>query len=252
VTVSRGWLRIGVAVALAATWQLVAWRVHGLLFPSFTATVQALATLLFTARLWSALWLSHQALVLGFGSAIVVGVAVGFMMGRSRTIDAIADPGLTILLVTPMSALIPVVIMAVGLDLRARALVVFFFAVAVIAVNTRTGVRAIDRRWLEMVRSFGASERQLWHTVLLPGALPAIVTGLRLGLGRAFTGMVAVELLLVAVGVGQLIMDFQGAFDAGAVYAVVAVLIAETVVVLRVLTRLERHLAPWTGQVAVE
>jgi NitT/TauT family transport system permease protein len=205
-----------------------------------------------TPRLWQALWLSHQALLLGFGSAAVIGVGAGLLMGRWRAADVLVDPYLTILLVTPMSALIPVVIITFGLDLLARALVVLCFAVVVIAVSTRTGIRTLDPSWIEMVQSFGATERQLWSSVVLPGALPAIMTGLRLGLARAFTGMVAVELLLVAVGVGRLILDFQGAFEAGAVYATVMVLVAESVVLIQVLRVVERRLAPWADQVAVE
>jgi NitT/TauT family transport system permease protein len=124
--------------------------------------------------------------------------------------------------------------------------------VTVIAVNTRTGVRTLQAGWIEMARSFGATERQLWWTIVLPGALPAIVTGLRLGLGRAFTGMIAVELLLVAVGVGRLILEFQGAFESGAVYAVILFLVVEAVALLRLLRYVERRLAPWAGLVATE
>jgi NitT/TauT family transport system permease protein len=103
-----------------------------------------------------------------------------------------------------------------------------------------------------MVRGFGATERQVWRDVLLPGALPAIVTGLRLGLGRAFTGMVAVELLLVAVGVGRLIVSYQGEFDGAAVYAVVLLLVAEAVTCLHVLKRLEQRFVPWADRVGIE
>jgi NitT/TauT family transport system permease protein len=245
-------LRVASLVIFAALWELVAWRLRGLLFPSFTETVVAMAGLVQTPRLWQALWLSHQAFLLGFGSAAVIGVGAGLLMGRWRAADVLVDPYLTILLVTPMSALIPVVIITFGLDLLARALVVLCFAVVVIAVSTRTGIRTLDPSWIEMVQSFGATERQLWSSVVLPGALPAIMTGLRLGLARAFTGMVAVELLLVAVGVGRLILDFQGAFEAGAVYATVMVLVAESVVLIHVLRVLERRLAPWADQVAVE
>lgn len=236
----------------AVAWQALAWTIQGLLFPSFLDTASALAALVVSPRLWNALWLSHQALVLGFGLAVPLGIGAGLLMGRSPVADAFIDPYLTVLLVIPMSAIIPVIIMVAGLGLGARALVVLLFSVAVIAANTRSGVRAADPRWLEMVRSFGATEGQVWWTVMLPGAAPAIVTGLRLGLGRAFTGMVAVELLLVAVGVGRLILDFQSVFDAGAVYAVVTVLIAEAVAVLQGLKALERRVAPWAHQVAVE
>lgn len=250
---SVGWLlRFGSVVVFAAAWQFLAWWVDGLLFPTFTETTVAFARLVATPELWQAMWLSHEALLLGFGPAAVLGVGAGLLMGRWAAADALIDPYLTILLVTPMSALIPVVIITVGLDLPARALVVLLFAVVVIAVSTRAGLRTLDPAWLEMVRSFGATEGQVWRTVLLPGVLPAIMTGLRLGLARAFAGMVAVELLLVAIGVGRLIINFQGAFDGGAVYATVMVLMVEAVTLLQVLKWLERRLAPWAGGIAIE
>ena len=244
--------RLVSVLVLIAAWELLARWVHGLLFPTFTDTVAAAARTLPSPIFWNALWVSHQALVIGFGVAGVAGIAAGLIMGRWPAADAFIDPYLAILLVTPMSALIPVVILALGLKLLARAVVVVLFAVAVVAVNTRTGVRTLQAGWLEMARSFGASERQLWWTVVLPGALPAIMTGLRLGLGRAFTGMIAVELLLVAVGVGRLILEYQGAFESGAVYAVILFLVFEAVALLRLLRYCERRLAPWAGLVATE
>ncbi len=250
---SGRWLPRAVSVlALIAAWELLARWVHGLLFPTFTETVAAAARILPSPQFWSALWVSHQALAIGFAVAGAAGIAAGLIMGRWPAADAFIDPYLAILLVTPMSALIPIVILALGLKLLARAVVVVLFAVAVVAVNTRTGVRTLQAGWLEMARSFGASERRLWWTIVLPGALPAIMTGLRLGLGRAFTGMIAVELLLVAVGVGRLILEYQGAFESGAVYAVILFLVVEAVALLRLLRYFERRLAPWAGLVATE
>jgi ABC-type nitrate/sulfonate/bicarbonate transport system permease component len=244
--------RLASLAILIAAWELLARWINGLLFPSFTQTVAAALMVVPSPQFWTALWVSHAALIVGFGAAAVCGIAAGLAMGRWPAADAFIDPYLAILLVTPMSALIPVVILALGLKLLARATVVALFAIAVIAVNTRTGVRTLQAGWLEMARSFGASERQLWWTVVLPGALPAIMTGLRLGLGRAFTGMIAVELLLVAVGVGRLILEFQGLFEAGAVYAVILFLVVEAVVLLRLLRYAERRFAPWAGLVATE
>jgi NitT/TauT family transport system permease protein len=252
VTVSRATLRACAFAAFATTWELVARQVDGLLFPSFTDTLVALPRLLVQPGLWQAVWISHQAFLLGFGAAVVLGTGVGLLMGRAPAADAFLDPYLTILLATPMSALIPVIIMAIGLDLFARMLVVLLFSVVVIAVNVRTGLRTLDPAWLEMARSFGANERQIWRTVLVPGALPAVVTGLRLGLGRAFTGMVAVELLLVAAGVGRLLLEFQGRFDAGAVYALVLLLVVEAVLLLRGLSWVEGRLTPWAYGAATE
>jgi NitT/TauT family transport system permease protein len=240
------------ALALVAVWELTARWIHGLLFPTFTQTAAAFVQLLTLRQFWNALWVSHEALLLGFTIAAGLGIAAGLVMGRWPAADAFIDPYLAMFLVTPMSALIPVVILALGLKLLARTTVVALFAFAVIAVNTRTGVRTLQSEWLEMARSFGANERQLWRTIVLPGAMPSIITGLRLGLGRAFTGMVAVELLLVAVGVGRLILEYQGAFESGAVYAVIVFLVIEAVVLLRTLRAAERRLAPWAGLVATE
>ena len=201
---------------------------------------------------WRALAISHQALLLGYAAAAVVGVLIGFVMGRSPRVDSWLDPYVVVLLITPMSALIPLVIIALGIGLLARALVVMLFAVVVIAVNVRAGVRAVDPGWLEMVRSFGATESQLWRAVLLPGALPAIVTGLRLGLGRAFAGMIAVELLIASTGIGRLLLDFQGTFESAAMFALTLVLVFEVTVLLHVLQLVERRIAPQAMELAVE
>lgn len=245
-------LRLGSLIVCAIAWEVLARRDRGLLFPSFTETAISFAGLIVDPVLWRALWLSHQALLLGFGAALVLGIATGLLMGRWPAADAFVDPYLTILLVTPMSAVIPIVVITIGADLTARAVVVLLFAIVVIAVSTRAGIRTLDPAWLELGRSFGASESQLWRAVVLPGALPSIISGLRLGLGRAFSGMVAVELLLVAVGVGRLILDFQSRFDAGAVYGTVVVLMLEAVVLLRVLAWLQRRFVPWADRVEVE
>jgi NitT/TauT family transport system permease protein len=250
VTISTRWLlRAASLLVVAGAWEAAAWWIDGLLFPTFFETIAAIPRILRSPDVWQAIWISHQAFLIGFAVAAVLGIAGGLIMGRSPAADAFIDPYLTILLATPMAALIPVVILAFGLGLLARTLVVILFSIGLIAVSTRAGLRTLDPAWLEMARSFGASERQLWRAVVLPGAVPAIVTGLRLGLARAFTGMVAVELLLVAVGVGRLILAFQGAFDGGAVYALVLLLVGEAVVLLRALRWIERQVAPWAAEV---
>jgi len=154
--------------------------------------------------------------------------------------------------VTPMSALIPILIMMTGLGILTRVLIVFSFAVVVITVNTRAGLRTIDSGWIEMARSFGASEWLLWRKILLRGALPAIMTGLRLGMARSVSGMVLVELLLLALGLGRLILDFQGSFESPSLYATVFVIVAEAVILMQLLKWLERRIVPWTEQVVVE
>jgi NitT/TauT family transport system permease protein len=238
-------LRILSLFLVLGTWELGARVLDSLLFPTPGATFFALVQLVVQPEFWQALWVSNQALIVGYGCAVLVGIVAGLGMARARVVEQVLNPYLSIMLATPMSALIPILILAAGFGLPARALVVFFFAIVVIIVNTRTGLRTLDPSLLEMARSFGASELQIWRTILIPGALPAIVTGLRLGLGRALTGMVAVELTLVAVGIGRLILDFQGTFEAGFVYATVLVVMLEAILLLGLLRRLEERVAPW-------
>ena len=237
------------SVALfALCWELLAHRLNSLLLPGFFETIVALARLVTTSQLWQALWLSNQAMLLGFCLAAVVGVPTGLVIGRWRTADRYLDPYLSILIATPKAALIPIVIMATGLGLVSRVLITFTFAVVVITVNARAGLRMLNPSWVEMARAFAASESQLWRKILMPGALPAIVAGLRLGLVRAISGMITVELLLVAVGIGRLILDYQGSYDSASLYATVLVVVAEAILLLRAGRWLEERIVPWASR----
>jgi NitT/TauT family transport system permease protein len=245
-------LRACSLILLFAVWEILGRSLGSILFPSFSATVRALGRLVLTRPFWSAIWTTHQALLVGFGCSLVLGTLLGLAMGRWRAIERLCDPYLNLLLATPISALIPVIILAIGLGLTARSLVVFLFSFAVVVVNTRAGLKTLEPSWIEMARGFSATERQLWRTILIPGALPAMMTGWYLGLGRALTGMIAVELLLVAVGIGRLILDYQGMFAADLLYATISFVVAEAVLLLHGLKWLERRMTPWAEFVTIE
>jgi NitT/TauT family transport system permease protein len=241
----------GLALFLVG-WEVTAVRLDSLLMPAFSETAVALARMLAGRELWQALWVSNQAMVLGFASATLLGVPLGLALGRWRWFEEIADPYVSILLVLPKSALIPILIMAAGLGLFSRVLIVFLFAFVVVVVNTRAGLRLVDPAWVDMARAFGAGELQLWRKVLLRGAMPAILTGLRLGLIRSVSGMVTVELLLLALGIGRMILDFQGTFQAANLYATIFVVVAEAVVLIQIFKWLESRLTGWAAQAVVE
>src|SRR5581483_7244830 len=244
----RKWsLRLASILFLGVVWEIMARSLHSLLFPAPTATLFALTQLVVTPDFWSAMWTSNQSLILGFTIAAASGIAIGLVIGRWRTAEQVIDPYLSILLATPMTALIPVIILVAGLGLFSRVFIVFLFSLVVIIVNTRTGLRTLDPSLIEMAHAFGATEWQLWRTVLFPGALPGVITGLRLGLGRALTGMVAVELTLIAVGIGRLILDYQATFEAPSVYATVLVVVIEAVLLLRLLRAFESRITPWVA-----
>jgi ABC-type nitrate/sulfonate/bicarbonate transport system permease component len=234
-------------VVFAVVWEIYAREWGGLLIPTFTETVVATLELLGSAELWQAMYVSNQALVLGFLIAVVVGVPVGILLGRFRTFERFADVYLNILLVTPMAAIIPLLMMSVGFGLASRVILVTIFSIVMVVVNSRTGVRQVDPSLIEMARSFGATERQVWTRVLLPGALPAIMTGIRLGLGRAVTGMVIVELLMVSAALGGLILSYRGLFKAPLLYGTIVIILAEALLLISAARWCERKLTGWAG-----
>jgi NitT/TauT family transport system permease protein len=150
-----------------------------------------------------------------------------------------------------MAALIPLLIMSLGLGLASRVVLVVVFSIPVVIVNARAGIRSVDANLIEMATSYGAGERQIWREILLPGALPAIMTGVRLGLGRAVTGMVIIELLMVAVGIGGLILNFRGTFQADMLYAVVVLIVVEALILVSIVRLVERWVAPWSRDVVL-
>jgi len=243
-------LRLGTFAAFFLWWQLSTQNLHSLLLPTFAKTAVALWDLVSSGTIWGPLWLSNQAMLLGYGFSVAIGVPLGLLMSRIRAAERFLDVYLNVLLTTPMAALIPLFIMIWGPTLTARVVIVFVFTFVIIVVDTRAGVRAVDRSLIDMAKSFGASEASIWRRILLPGALPATIAGLRVGLGRAFTGMVLAELLLVGVGVGRLMLKYRGSFDSDFLYATILVVVVEAIVCTLLLRALENRVLTWASDAA--
>jgi ABC-type nitrate/sulfonate/bicarbonate transport system permease component len=236
---------------VATIWQIYATAVDSLLIPTFTETVAGTIQLLTDPATFEAFLISNQALVIGFAIAVSIGIPAGLAAARYPNIEGFLDPYLSILLVTPMAALIPILLMSLGIGIEARVLLVIVFSLPVIIVNARAGVRQVDAGLIEMATSYGATERQIWRRILVPGSLPAVMTGVRLGLGRGITGMVIIELLMVAVGIGNLILEFRGMFLPGLLYGVVVLVVLEALILVSIVRKIEYRLAPWSRGAAL-
>lgn len=240
--------RLVVLILLGGAWEIAARSAKLLLVPTFSGTIAGVVQLIADPKVWTAFLISNQALVIGFVLAVLLGIPLGLAAARFRRVEGFVDPYLNILLVTPMAALIPILLMSLGIGLASRVFLVVVFSIPVIIVNSRAGVRQVDPSLIEMATSFGAGEREVWRKILLPGALPAIMTGVRLGLGRGVTGMVIIELLMVAVGIGGLILNYQGRFQANLLYGLVVLVVIEALVLVSAVRAIERRLAPWASQ----
>jgi NitT/TauT family transport system permease protein len=187
---------------------------------------------------------SLTALAVGFGFAVVFGVPVGLIAGRYQRAAVVIDPYLDALLSVPSLLLVPVFFGVFGLGRATHIAVVFTYTFSVIAVMTRSGLSTLDPAFVEMARSFGATEPQIMRRVLLPGALPSVMAGLQLGVGRAIRGLINVEMLMGSAGLGAMLRRYGARFDAASVYGVLLVLIALALAASQLLRTAHRKLDP--------
>jgi ABC-type nitrate/sulfonate/bicarbonate transport system permease component len=243
-------VRLAVAGAVAVAWEVIGRR-DGLFVAPFTTTVQHLVDLWRDGQMAPAMWRSNEALLIGFPVAAAAGLPLGFALGRVRLADRAFGYFLDMMLVVPMIAAVPVIIVALGLTLTARVVVVILFALPFIALYARAAVRVVERPLVEMAAAFGASRRQTWQTVIVPSSFAAVFTGLRVGLAHGISGMIVIELTLIPAGLGGLIVNFRSAFAAGDLYGVTLMILIEGFVLVGAARMLERAVARRLGKTDV-
>jgi NitT/TauT family transport system permease protein len=238
------WRIIALAVGLTV-WHLASIPAGRLLLPSPLEVAPAFIELVRTGQLQSALASSMVVFLSGYALAVVTGVGMGVLMGGLPRLGATLDIYVNGLNTTPRVAFIPFIILWFGLGLEAKVVVVWFTAVFPILINTYAGVQNTDYELIEAARSFGARRGQIFRHIMLPAALPYIVTGLRLGGSNAMVGTVIAELYTALSGLGYLIAQFGGSFQTAKYFAPVLVLGAMGMVISQALKALERRLARW-------
>ena len=198
-----------------------------------------------TGELWAALQISLVSLLIGGGLALVIGVTLGVLMGAQRTVEHALDMYVIGLYVAPVSALTPLFIFWLGIDLAPRVATVFVFAVPQVIITCFRGARSTPRTHIQVARAFRASNREIFTKVIVPHEIPYIVTALRLGLGQAIKGMVLAELLVSTTGLGLLLNTYSQLFDTAALIAVVLILMFIGVIGTALVARIETAITPW-------
>jgi len=193
---------------------------------------------------------------IGFLLSSAVGIPIGYLIGRWRAAEAIIDPWINALYAIPMVALIPLLYFGSGSlipvsvfdyqgDLLPDVLVSFIMTVFTIIINTYQGVRLVSNSLVEVGKAFGASENQLTRHVVIPAALPDIVAGMRLGLGRALLGAIIAEALLSTNGLGYTMLAFQSILNTPYMVATIMVIAFIGFVLLQTPKLIERRLFKW-------
>ena len=219
----------------------------------FTTPSQIVGTLwrLFsTGAIWTPLGVSASGFALGLGLAVVAGLPLGVLIGRSRTLNAMLDPFITAFNATPRLVFLPLVMLWLGLGLWTKVVIVFIGALFPILINTYEGVRNADRTLINVVRAFGASEWDVARLVVVPNAMPYIIAGLRLAVGRAVLGVVVAEFFGSESGLGVMMVQAAGRYQVDVVFSGLIVFAVLSLVLTWMVQLLENRLSRWRPQKA--
>jgi len=234
-------------LAFVGLWWIASLVAGPNLVPTPWATAQAGWTLIQQGRVQAALWQSLSVYLTGYGLSIVIGIPLGLLMGGIRPLGRTLDLYVNALMATPRVAFIPLIIVFLGIGFQAKVMVILLGAVMPIIINTYAGVMNADDELIEMARSAGASRRQIFLRIMLPGAVPFIVAGLRLGATIGLINTIVAELYTAVTGLGGLIATYGRSFRMAQYFFVILVLAAVGVIVTQALRFLELRLTRWRG-----
>jgi NitT/TauT family transport system permease protein len=228
-------------------WELVARVIVG--NPLFLAAPSQVGVqigeLLSTGELQRHMAVSGAEFAIGLAISIALGIAIGFVLAASETARKIIGPWVACLYATPTIAVAPLIILWFGIDIWSKVVVVVVNAVFPVIINTEAGLRATDRKLVETVSCFGASRLQIFTHVLFPSAIPYVLAGVRLAVGRAIVSVVVGELFGSRAGLGFMLAQASEVFNMPRLFAAVVVLAFVGLVLTSLAQMLERVLQPW-------
>lgn len=241
-------LPVAVAVVFLTAWEIVGRLSNPILFAPPSRVFQAFVGLVRSGTLQSALAVTLNTLIVGYLLSVVIGIGLGVLLGRRDTLRRLIEPYLDGIYATPRAVIVPLVVVWFGIGYSGRLFIVFLGTVIPIIVNTAIGVRYARPDLVEVARSLGIKERQLIRHVIIPGAIPYIIAGLRIGAGRALLGVVIAEIFLDLTGVGGIIASQAAVFKTADMLAAVLVFAVLGIVLMTSLTWLENRFSTWKGQ----
>lgn len=242
-------VRIGTIAVLLGIWELFGPSLNKLILRPPSEIFRAFFELIANGELQENFLQSMKEFTGGFAIALVLGVLLGVASGRWRFVFNATDPVVSALYSVPAVALVPLIGFAfrsVGDAPRIAAVAVF--AVFPILINTQQGVRNVDRQLLEVARAFNTSERRLWTDVIVPSAMPYVLAGVRLAIGRGLIGMIVAEFFIGLVGLGFLIISYENVFRIDRMFVPVIVLAAMGILLMGFVQWIEGRVAPWLNR----
>jgi ABC-type nitrate/sulfonate/bicarbonate transport system permease component len=234
---------------------LITWEWFGRdVNPVFGSYPSAIAAAFFdlagSGKLGAAMAESLQPFIAGYGLAIVCGVPLGLLIGRYRVAEAALGMYVTAGYAMPLVALVPLLVLWLGLGFAVKAAVVFLMSVFPICINTWLGVTAVPKSLIEVGKSFVAPDTVVLRRIILPATLPYIMAGIRLAVGRAVVAMVIAEFFTTISGLGAIIINSANNFDTATMFVPIVVLMVMAIGLNGLIGLVERRVAPWQAEIA--
>ena len=239
--------RYGFLVIVLIIWEIVGPFISPIFFTYPSKIAVAFYDVTVSGELPYYLGQSLEVMLYGLSVALVVGIPLGIAMARFRRLDWALDLPINALYATPLVAVVPLLVLWFGIYLKAKIIVVFLFAVFPVLINTYQGVRECDKNMLEVARSFRSNEWRMWQDVLMPFAVPYIIAGIRLAIGRGLIGMIIAEFYTTISGLGFMITRYANVFEMDKVFVPVIVLMVLGVSLTTLLKWASRRIAPWSN-----
>ena len=249
-TTPRVYLSILSLVVVFGGWELLGRSIDPLLFAPPSAVIATFGELVASGELQAAAAVTMQALFLGYALAVLVGIPFGVVMGAAPRFGDILQPYLYAIFSTPRVVVVPLIIVWFGIGFEARLFLVFFWSAIAVSVNVAQGVRHARPDLVEVARSFQASRTQLARHVLIPGAVPFVVAGLRIGAERAIVGVIIGEMFLQIVGLGGVITTGSSELMPAKMLCAVAVIAVLGTIIVTALDMVEKRFQSWRGDAA--
>ena len=232
-------LKILSAVVLCSAWEIAGRVPVSYAFPTFMESMSALISMSLDGTLLVAYGETLRPLVIGILVSAIVGVAVGIWVGLSEFFDWLFSPIFIVMQAAPLAALIPLLVLAYGIGLTSKVIVVCIMAMPVIVLNTSSAVKNTPKSLKEMGTSFLATKFEVVVRIIIPAASPVIFAGLRLGVSAGFIGAILAELKITPTGVGDIITYSRSIADYASMYAAIFSIIVLSVIFLNLLDKLE-------------
>jgi ABC-type nitrate/sulfonate/bicarbonate transport system permease component len=231
-------------------WEALGSQINPIFGSYPTAIAEAFWDLLRSGQLAKAMVQSLQPFLLGYVLAIVIGVPLGLVVGRFRVLEAALGIYVTAGYAMPLVALVPLLVLWLGLGFAVKVAVVFLMSVFPICINTWLGVTAVPKTLIEVGKSFVAPPMVILRRIVLPATLPYIMAGVRLAVGRAVVAMVIAEFFTTISGLGAVIINSANNFDTATMFVPIIILMVMAIGLNSLIGWVEGKVAPWQAEIA--